>query len=137
MINFKDKNKKYILEVLVSLLHFQNSNHMWFDRSIRLIDTTITLLDYLRKKNNIEINTQTIEQFLSLDKLVEYSKNPDIDDETLNALKKYFNILPSFKFELSLDKQPEVIFEQHNFYAKDIIPVLHFIDKFNTIENHS
>ncbi|RCV93712.1 hypothetical protein DU506_00735 [Vreelandella rituensis] len=102
---FGTGNSDTLFEIGASLLGSEASgeNKMWVERAEALLRSLLKGLVELRDKGRIQISVKSLQEYMSLEKLSELEKDPDIDKTARDQIAAVLNEIPGYRDAMSID----------------------------------
>lgn len=113
-------------ELIVGLMRDSGGDgDMWKGRASALLAGLLRCLVALRERGEIQLNVQTIRDYMPLDKVVELTRRTDLTDYSILPLRKYLLELPGYSEEDALagDISPKA-YEQHGYLTMQLTETL-------------
>lgn len=99
----------------------QDGQHLWWGRSLSILETTLDSLLILKQKKLIELDINILKENMYLEKYIQLSKNKNIDCAITNNIETHLTNFPGYK----KNEQPNTfIKEQYEFLLTLIFKVI-------------
>lgn len=94
---FAQGSASYLTNLLVSLMpEVQGDNAMWKDRAVALVSALMPVLTWQRNEQEKVLNITTIRDSLTLKRVIQLSRQPEVPDRLRKGLMGYLDTLPGY-----------------------------------------
>lgn len=119
-------NSEQIVKIISLLMFDNNEIGMWEKRAIQLLNSIIPILVYLRDNQQLNLNIDSIQNYLNLDYLTKLHLNNTFPNNIKRYLSNYLFSIPGFVENQQLS---EATYEQHSYLKMQIEPILYLLEK--------
>lgn len=105
---FSSGSASYLTNMLVSLMpEAEGDNAMWKERAVSLISSLMPALTWKRDNQDIPLSVSTIRDFLSLNRIIQLSRDDALPNNLRESIKGYLDTLPGYVDEAFDDNGKE------------------------------
>lgn len=122
--SFQENDSEYITSLLIENSHFKNDS-VWKIMEYNLILSLLKVLVYLRDKNEIQLNSETLKLNLTIEKSTILANRKDIPKEYRNGLYNYLFNLPEYRIDKQ--KQTKTAYEHHYYISMGVLEKLEYL----------
>jgi len=111
--------------LIVGLMRDGGGDDMWKGRSSAMMGALLKGLTYLRDTGEINLDIETIRDYMPLDRIVEFTNREDIKESAKASLKKYLLEIPGFTEDDAVmgNIQPKA-YEQHGYLTMQMTEIM-------------
>lgn len=122
---FAHGSGEQLRSLIVGLMRDGGGDDMWKGRASAMLGGLLKALTHMRDKGEINLDVETVRDYLPLDRIVELAQRTDIKDSALAAIKKYLGELPGYSEEDAIMGQIQSkAYEQHGYLTMQLTEVM-------------